>query len=148
MCVALSRAKDCVLKDGRPSHISKMSRSPHSTPIVPPTLLRIYERKQLKTNFKAFCLKVAISLWKIECSQHTHCTQKHTNTKLQTDTHTHTHTRDFDTDTKVMRFAARSISPTYSHKCFYTVQSLRSTMFFNVCSVVDPVFQSLLPVAG
>jgi len=41
MCVALLRAKDCVLKDGRPSHISKMSRSPHSTPILPPTLLRV-----------------------------------------------------------------------------------------------------------
>jgi len=45
----------------------------------------------MKTNFKAFCLKVAISLWKIECSQHTHFTQKHTNTKLQTDTHTNKH---------------------------------------------------------
>lgn len=54
MCVALSRAKDCVLKDGRPSHISKMSRSPHSTPILPPTLLRVIRLMIFKKEKKIF----------------------------------------------------------------------------------------------
>ncbi|KAE9539772.1 hypothetical protein AGLY_005024 [Aphis glycines] len=36
MNVALSIAKDCVTNDGRPSRISKMSRSPHSTPPLLP----------------------------------------------------------------------------------------------------------------
>jgi len=113
-----------------------------------------------------------MELWKIECSQHTHCTQKHTNTGKHTYTHTnthdththihihtytytHTHTRTREcetstqtTDTEVMRLVARSIENNiyyiYLYSCshHYQLRDIRT----HALAIISTQLKYYLPI--
>jgi len=84
-----------------------------------------------------------MELWKIECSQHTHCTL-HTETHKYRRAHTHTHTRDFDTDTKVMRLDARSIENNILYSCshHYQLRDIRT----HALAIISTQLKYYLPI--